>query len=140
MNCANGLRRALIGIGIIVCTLQSSGETGDRTITATVCAISADPKTFAGKVVSVSGEYNSDGMHGSVLTDPKCDAVGIAIKAPAHFKGDDDFRKAVQQGSPGTLDKKVTGTFIGRFIWHPQDMPKRILELEEVRDLSVTMK
>ena len=140
MNNANGLRKFLVGIGIIACSLQSLAETGSRTITSTVCAICANPKAFSGKVISVTGEYNSDGMHGSVLTDPKCDAVGIAIWAPAHFKGDDEFRKAVQQGSPGTLDKKVTGTFVGRFIWHPQDMPKRILELTEVRNLSVTMK
>jgi hypothetical protein len=143
MKNANGLRRVLIGtwIGIAACSLQSLGETGSQTTTATVCAICADPKTFAGKLVSVSGEYFDDGMHGSVLTDPRCDSVGIAISATQHFKGDSEFRKALQQGRlPGTTGMKVTGTFVGRFVWHPHDMPKWILVLTEVRDVSVTMK
>lgn len=140
MNDANGLRRALIGIGIVACTLQSLGQTSGPTITATVCAICADPKAFAGKLVTVSGEYNSDGIERAVVTDPRCHDVGIAIRTPRHFRGEAAFLKTLQQGSPGTLDKKVTGTFIGRFIWHPQDIPKRTLELDEVRDLSVTLK
>ena len=140
MNSANGIRRVLIGIGIVACSLQSLAETGSRTIAATVCAICADPKTFAGRVVSVSGEYNSDGIERAVVTDPRCYDVGIAIWTPRHFNGEAEFLKALQQGHPGTLDKKVTGTFVGRFIWHPHDVPKRILELTEVRGLSVTMK
>jgi hypothetical protein len=140
MNNTKGLRRVLVAIGIIACSLHSLAETGSRTITATVCAICDDPKAFSGKVISVAAEYNSDGIERAVVTDPKCYNVGIAISIPRHFKGEAEFLKAVQQGQPGTLDKKVTGTFVGRFTWHPHDAPTRILELTEVRDLSVTMK
>jgi hypothetical protein len=141
VNNANSLWRILVAIGIAACSLQSLADTDSQTTTATVCAICADPKTFDGKEVSVSGEFTNDGMHGSVLTDPNCNAVGIAITAPQHFKGDAEFQKALQQGRlPGTTGMKVTGTFVGRFTWHPHDIPKRILVLKEVRDLSVTMK
>jgi hypothetical protein len=135
---SNRLRRLLFGLGIIACSLPSLAGAGSRAIKATVCAICADPKTFTGRVVSISGEYESDGIEREVVTDPECHDMGIAIMTPRHFKGEAEFFESVQQGSP--LDKKVTGTFIGRFIWHPQVVPKRILELTEVRNFSVTMR
>lgn len=104
-----------------------------------VCAIAADPVRFADRLVLVSGRYESDGIERSVLTDDKCRDKGIAVSTPASFDGEAAFTKALSSGYPGTLDKIVTGTFVGTFRWQPAEVPKRVLELREVRNLSVVM-
>jgi hypothetical protein len=107
---------------------------------ATVCSISDDPTHFAGKNVVVSGQLESDGIERVVLTDKDCDRYGIAISTPEHFAGEESFIKAFSVGHPGTLDKTITGTFIGKFRWQPGKVPKRILVLQEARGVTVAMK
>jgi hypothetical protein len=132
---SNRLRRLLFGLGIIACSLPSLAGAGSRAIKATVCAICADPKTFAGRVVSISGEYESDGIEREVVTDPECHDMGIAIMTPRHFKGEAEFFEAVQRAHLWICQMKrpmnVPVTFL---------VPKRILELTEVRNFSVTMR
>jgi len=79
-------------------------------------------------------------MHFTVVTDPQCSNAGFAVKAPKPFVGESEFYKALETGHPGTLDKIITGRFIGRFVWNPNRMPKRALVLIEVSDLHLTMK
>ena len=127
----------MIGIAIAG---ECAPQRGDRSTKTTVCEISANPLRFTGKTVMFSGQYESDGIERSVLTDNKCKDVGIAVSAPAHFKGEADLMKALRLGHPGTLDKTISGTFSGKFEWHPRKNPKRVLTLTEVRNVSAAMK
>lgn len=108
-----------------------------QAIVATVCSVSTNPERFAGKLLSISGELSSDGMHVVVLTDADCKQYGIALRATGPFRGEVEYRKALGTGHPGTLDKRIKGTFVGQFVWQSTKLPKRILFLREVHDLSV---
>ena len=112
---------------------------GSQKTKLSVCSISAHPARFAGKIVVLSSQLNSDGIERENLTDKDCDDVGIAILAPNHFKGEAEFVKALQTGHPGTLDKTISGTFVGKFIWRPHDIPKWSLILREVRNITTVM-
>jgi len=79
-------------------------------------------------------------MERAVLVDPHCEEVGITPKTPKHYTGEDDLAKALSVGRPGTLDKTIKGTFVGRLRWSPQENQKLILVLSQVSDLSFTMK
>jgi hypothetical protein len=81
----------------------------------TVCAISAHPARFAGKKVVLSAELNSDGIERVTLTDKNCEDVGIAIETSDHFIDEATFDAALSSGHPGTLDKTISGTFVGIF-------------------------
>jgi hypothetical protein len=131
----------LVGIcGLSLTNSFINGQERKAALEPTVCSIAATPGRFDGKIVSVFGQIESDGIERTVLTDSGCVNLGIAISAPAHFKGEAEFTKALDTGHPGTLDKKITGTFVGKFVWKPREVPKRILELKEVRNLSIVMK
>src|SRR5258708_38901794 len=80
----------------------------------TVCSISANPGFFDGKTVSISAQFESDGVERTVLTDSNCPKVGIAIEGKARVKGEEMLLRALQMGHPGTLDKRITGTFTGK--------------------------
>jgi hypothetical protein len=108
-----------------------------KPVETTVCAVSSHPEVFAGKLLRVSGELNSDGMHAVVLTDTHCKEYGITLTAIQAFVGEAKYRKALGTGNPGTLDKRITGIFVGRFVWQPKKLPKRVLVLREVHGLSI---
>ena len=73
----------------------------------TVCSIAANPGRFDGKIVSVFGQIESDGIERTVLTDNGCGNLGIAISAPAHLKGEAEFTKALDTGHPGSWIRRL---------------------------------
>jgi hypothetical protein len=129
---------ATMGLLILGCLPSIAAEAG--VLEATICSISSDPQSFDGKIVLLHGQLNSDGIENTNITNKSCESYGIAIVTPTHFKGEARYIRTLQTGHPGTLDKTITGTFVGRFIWQPRKIPKRVLELKEVRDISVVMK
>jgi hypothetical protein len=90
--------------------------------------------------VVVTAQYKSDGIERVILVDPDCEEVGITPRTPKHYTGEADLAKALSVGRPGTLDKIIKGTFVGKFRWSPQENQKFILVLGQVRDLSSMMK
>jgi hypothetical protein len=131
---------------VVVCGFILTGsllnaESGKKGPEPTVCSISADPGQFNGKTVSISGLLESDGIERTVLIDSTCKKLGIAISSSGHFKGEAKLLNALRTGHPGTLDKEITGTFVGKFVWKSREVsPKRILVLKEVRNVSIVMK
>ncbi len=138
------MNRLLVVVSVLFCGLALAGKCFARRLVTpvktTVCEISADPNRFAGKIVVFASRFESDGMERSVLTDSACTDVGLSVSTPEHFRGEDQLKKALSLGRPGTLDKTITGTFTGRFLWRPTKTPKRVLTLTEVRDLSSAKK
>ena len=100
--------------------------------------ISRTPGRFNGKTVRVSAHVESDGIEKTVLTDSACQYGGMALDRSAKFKGQDMLANALSWKSPGTVDKTITGVFIGKFEWRPNQVPSRILHLKEVIDLKVS--
>jgi hypothetical protein len=77
-------------------------------------------------------------MEHTVLTDTACEGGGMALDTSGPFKGQDELLNALAWRSPGTLDKTITGVFVGKFDWRPKQTPSRILHLKEVLDLKVS--
>jgi hypothetical protein len=127
--------------GFLSTTLFSCADVKKNSQELTVCSVSANPEHFSGKIITVSGRLESDGIERTTLMDEGCEGTGIAISAPTHFKGEAGLTKAFEKGHPGTLDKRIAGTLVGKFEWHPQAVsPKRLLVLKEARNISVVMK
>jgi len=109
-------------------------------IKTTVCAVSTEPNKFDGKLIEITAQFESDGIHSSVFTDKTCENFGIALFSSEHYVGEKALKNALSRGHPGTLDKTVDGTFVGRFHSHPNQVPSRVLVLEQARNISVVMK
>jgi hypothetical protein len=137
---ARSLGAFLLVIATLAYCPRIPPQTKSVIIETTVCAIAAKPEHFTGKDVAISGELHSVPPHWTTIVNRKCPDVGIQISTPNHFKGEADFVKAVNQGYLGTWDRTIIGTFVGRFVWRPKEVPNLVLVLKEARDLSVAMK
>ena len=126
--------------GLLCADCSNAADNSRREIKTTVCAISAHPERFDGKVVVFSGQFISDGIERSAVIDNSCQNYGIGIAIPEHFIGKDSWNKATRVGGPGTRDKTITGLFVGQFRWQPKQDPKRFFVLKEVRSVSVVMR
>lgn len=130
----------MIWMVLLIFVSLTSRADGRPPIKTTVCEISAHPERFAGKRVALFAQLNSDGIERVTLTDETCEDVGIAVVAPDHFVGEAAFIAALRTGHPGTLDKTISGAFIGIFHWQPDKIPKRILVLKEAKSIRTVMK
>ncbi|HZT01159.1 MAG TPA: hypothetical protein VFA39_02705 [Steroidobacteraceae bacterium] len=107
----------------------------------TICEIAHHSQAFNGKVVSVSGRVESDGQEYTLISDPACPAVGIGFKYTArasHSVAAQRLRKAIFfTGKPGTQDKVITVTLVGRFVGNREKWPKRLILVDEVSNIVV---
>jgi hypothetical protein len=141
MRITNAIRAILLaGCPLFGFLLIGSFATERRPISASVCSICSNPEHYSSKLVTVSGYLEGDGMHGTAIVDRRCPAYGLAISASEPYKGEEEVKGALRKGHPGTLDKTISGIFIGQFLWKPNEMIKRVLILKEVRDITTVTK
>ncbi len=83
------MTRTQVFLGIAICGAfifgtytEGATEHNARARKTTVCAISADPARFAGKVVVVSARYESDGIERRDLTHRSLQRRWLAILTP----------------------------------------------------------
>jgi hypothetical protein len=103
--------------------------------TTTVCAIAKAPRKFNHAVVLVRAHVESDGFEHTDLVDQTCETLGISLDYSLHFKGHDDLVNAIHSPSPGTVDKEISGIFIGRIEWHSKT--DFYMQLTGMRNLRV---
>lgn len=109
-----------------------------------VCALSAHPKDYQGKVVQVRARLIS-GMHGSGLFDDGCAGKDVHFWMAKGAKENSDFKALndalTRQGNSGTSDKRIDGTFTGRLLRNQKVEGRRykgmVLEADHVDDLDV---
>jgi hypothetical protein len=91
--------------------------------------------------VKLPADVLSDGRHGTLLVDSMCQPGGISIgfgseKDPEDVAG---LFRALFTGIPGTIDKHIRATFVGRFRVVKTDSGERYeLASQHVSDLIVT--
>ena len=90
---------AWLSLVALFCQVVEAGTRAQSPVT--VCSLAAHPENFAGKIVALSGELNSDGIERVVLTDEHCEDFGVAIMTPNHFKGGGQFRQCSSHGTSG---------------------------------------
>src|SRR5438034_2966164 len=92
-----------------------------------VCELVDSPKEFNGKYVRVRAQVSSDGIERTNLKDDACQK-GVALWIPQDVRKNPDVAKLedalYRRGSPGTMGKKIDGTFEGRFEWRSKDKPR----------------
>ena len=103
--------------------------------TTTVCAIAKAPAKFDRAFVIVRAHIASDGFEHTDLVDHSCENLGISLNYSTPFKGQDELVKAIHSPWPGTVDKDISGVFIGKIEWHVK--VSLSLQLTGVRDLKV---
>jgi len=87
---------------------------------------------------------SSDGIERTNLKDDACQK-GVALWIPQDVRKNPDVAKLedalYRRGSPGTMGKKIDGTFEGRFEWRSKDKPRtHVFVLRSVCDLKVDRK
>jgi len=112
----------------------SAGKAHYKTVT--VCAVLSNPKAYLRSYVAIDADVLADGRHGTILTDKTCPNEGLPLDYPQP-KADHsvaDFEDAISSG--GTMNKSVSGRFIGRV--RRDTTEKRIYySLLSVQNLSV---
>src|ERR1019366_4572068 len=103
-----------------------------------VCTISQSPEQYNGRLIRVVARVESDGREWTVLTDKACQYGGMALDRTGKFRGQKELEKALYSKPPGTRYLMITGMFIGKFEWRPNQVPSRILHLKTLLDLKVS--
>jgi hypothetical protein len=116
---------------------QEPGKT-DKTWETSVCAISQSPDRYNGELIRVMARVESDGQEWTVLTDKACQYGGMALDRTGRFSGQKDLENALYSKPPGTRYLMITGVFIGKFEWCPNQVPSRILHVTKLLDLKVS--
>ena len=105
------------------------------------CDVVRNAQDLSGKVIELHAEYETDGYHYTHLMDPRCphsDAISVVVFP--EFTDEPSIQSLLKitfQGQAGTLDKKIVGTFRGKFNLHADQFSKYELELQHVENLQV---
>ena len=69
-------KKVLIIIAVVICSSDSPGQAQQtalqKPLDTTVCEIVSNPQKFDGRLVRFQAKFQSDGRHGSVLTELEC--------------------------------------------------------------------
>ena len=123
---------------IVLPACQSAPQNGSEELhlqTTSVCSIARAPSKFNHALVLVRAHIASDGFEHTELVDHSCQSLGITLDYSTPFKGQDELVKAIHSPWPGTVDKDISGVFIGRVEWHAK--VNLSLQLTGIRDLRV---
>lgn len=105
-----------------------------------ICDIARTPTTYDGRVVCVSAQVHSDGIERVTLSDTECPDFGLRVARGASRETSlDSLKHAVLGSSPGTLDKDVTGVFVGTIRVASGGFPAQI-ELLSASNIVVTQR
>jgi hypothetical protein len=112
-----------------------STKLAQSSVNVTLCAVRVSPEKFNNRLVTISAQYESDGMEREGLSDASCG--GIALRIPSNARGTEQLRLALRRGYAGTVDKKVKGTFTGFFRWNPDNHPPGSLDVQSIDNVTV---
>ena len=104
---------------------------------ATVCSIANAPALHANREIRIHAAILSDGIEHILLVDESCPRVGIVpvFSAVDEQTGGAALIRAISAGQPGTVDKAVSATFTGVFMWKEPNYPDLALRLTSVSDI-----
>ena len=105
-----------------------------------LCAVAAAPNKYNNRLIAISARYESDGTHVEWLSDSACTGAGLELHMQAKTKGTEKLRLALRGGYPGTLDKRITGTFVGILHWDTYDALARSLDVQSIESVTVEPK
>jgi len=125
----------LLFLGCVVSMALAGQEPTPRAVS--LCDLGKAPEKFDGQLILVTAQYESDGTEREGLSDSLCRNLGVALTFTETTLGKEDLRTALHGGYPGTLDKTITGTFVGVFQWRPGSHPPRDLAVKKMYDFKV---
>jgi hypothetical protein len=105
-----------------------------------LCDVARNTERYDNQEITVTAQYESDGVEREILSDAACKESGFALEILRDTKGKNELRVALHGGYPGTLDKTVVGTFTGVFHWVPDGHPPRVLRVRSMKDFSAHQK
>lgn len=132
------------GIANLSVTPVDFSKTDASPIPTSIEGIVTHPRVFNHQTVAFHSQFESDGMHGSIVFE--CGSgnigLGIPIRSTAGANGEEALEHALHQGGPGTLDKTIEADWIGRVSWFPNPPPFRSvyrIQITAIRNLTVSM-
>lgn len=118
---------------------------GREAIDANLCEVVAHSERYANKPLRLHAQVDSDGMHTTLLADPRC-KTGILLynseeveNAPGSHPDIQALERAIEEGQAGTLHKRLEGTFTGMFLVERNGTKlRRLMKLQSVTSLRVS--
>ena len=137
----------LIGGMALLCRpldAQTQGESREP-IDVRLCEVVAHSEKYANKPLRLHAEVESDGMHTTLLADPRC-KTGILLynsdeveKSPESHPDIQSLERAIEEGQAGTVHKRIEGTFTGLFVLERKGAKlRRLMKLKSVTNLKVS--
>jgi hypothetical protein len=129
------MRRYIATFAVIIVLMRCARKTlVEQPTPATICHITQRAREFDNRLVRVSAEVHY-GVEYTALHDPMCPEARLMVVV-----GDPNRKTALRALNDviyrhGTLAARVTGTFIGRFRWHPHDRPAMAIELTQASNV-----
>lgn len=126
-----GLRSIVL---ISICTLAGCSKAPQR---VSVCDIVADPESYYGVKVIVSGESISH-RHGTILTSRACPEVGIVLKGSGDSEVDAFLSESFGIGvPPPPHDRRLFATLTGSYKHFPGEYAEQAFVVARVNASQV---
>ena len=99
-----------------------------------ICSLIREPQMYDGRVVRVDAEARAGAHYEILLSGKSCSEAVVVLSIPKDLDDDESLarlRESVFKGFPGTT-ARAEATLVGRFKWHQDQVPARVLKLAEV--------
>src|SRR5260221_3661341 len=144
---SNQMQRLIIAVAVAAVLSWPAGcrrrERPVEPLQASICAISAKPAIFDGRLVRLHAQVYGDGIENLILIDSQCDGIGITLGFDAGAPKDKvSAIDSVVAAYPGAADNfSITATLTGTFHWHPNAVGRgktlRRIVVTEISDLVI---
>jgi hypothetical protein len=130
------------GIANLSVTPVDFSKSDASPIPTSIEEIVTHPRVFNHQTIAFHSQFESDGMHGSMVFECGSGNIGrgIPIRSTTGANGEEALEHALRQGGPGTLDKTIGADWIGRLSWFPSPVhPVYRIQITAIRNLTVSM-
>jgi len=104
----------------------------------TICSVVESPLRYDGELIEVEGFLSSDGIEHMSLYSKACAESWILVvpesRRPRELGA---LKSEIANGSRGTLDKEISGTFVGIFEWRLLARQHRRIDLLSATNLKI---
>ena len=128
MRPPGGAVTALVALTMFSCSVEHKS----KPVAVEMCALTARPALYDGRIVRFSAHVMSDGIEHTLLFSPACSEFPLIVTAGPRREADvHELTDVIFGKERGTVNRDVAGTFIGTF-----KSPNRI-ELQRALDVVV---
>ena len=131
------LRHLCFGLSLILFSILGEGAWCQEPTSSMsrICLIAKNPENYDNRLVTVSGQVLSDGVHSTIINDQRCEQFGMLLFVDPGAKGENKLDAALSWCHRGTRGKLISGTFTGVFHFKPGSPPEHSIRVQRIGEL-----